>query len=292
MSGCTGVPGFTKPMSTGNGSVINLRVRNFVPERDDFPVPVQSGRWLGTFEFIAINPIATIFVPSQPLWVNQNAQIEYFEDPDETFDLITFRATPSLQPGYVYQVQASLDYATISQLKEAGTEYPEWIKERYLPIPTTVTPRTRQLAEEITFGLETPYEKAVAITNYLRKNIEYVEMIDEDPPGNQETLDWFLFDLRQGFCNYYATAEVILLRSVGIPARWAIGYASGEKAIDPQTKLALYTVLQRNAHAWPEVYFPGIGWVEFEPTVSQPEIVRLAGDTSDSWARSASGYRV
>jgi len=76
--------------------------------------------------------------------------------------------------------------------------------------------------------------------------------------------------LKQGFCNYYATAEVILLRSVGIPARLAVGYAQGDNVDDP----LLYTVRQRDAHAWPEVYFPGVGWVEFEPTASQPTLVR------------------
>lgn len=259
----------------------NLQARNYLPERDDFLIPILDGRWIGTFEIIAVNPVATIYTPSQPLWIDQNALVEFFENPDGTVDLITFRASPTISPGYMYRVQAALDYATVVQLISAGDDYPDWVKERYLNIPTTVTDRTRQLAEEITFGLETPYEKAIAITNYLRKNIEYVEVITEDPPKNQETLDWFLFDLRQGFCNYYATAEVILLRSVGIPARWATGYATGEKAFERETNQVTYTILQRHAHAWPEVYFPGIGWIEFEPTVSQPEIVRLPGDPSD-----------
>jgi hypothetical protein len=258
----------------------NLRVRNFIPERDNFPVLDPFGRWLGTFEFIAVSPIATMYTPAQPLWVNHPAQVEYYENADGTQDVTTFRAMPSIDPGYVYSVQASVSYATITQLKAAVEDYPDWVKERYLQLPTSITPRTRQLAEDITFGLETPYEKAAAITNYLRKNIEYVDTIKKTQPSNQEILDWFLFDLHQGFCNYYASAEVVLLRAVGIPARYSLGYASGERVIDERTNQALYTVLQRNAHAWPEVYFPSIGWVEFEPTVSQPEIVRLAGDNS------------
>ena len=255
----------------------NLQARYFTPERDDFPLPEQEGRWQGTFEFIAVAPVATMYTPAQPVWVSEDAQVEYYEDPDGNFDLTTFRATPSLDPGYVYSVQASVSHATIAELKAAGTDYPDWIKQRYLQLPDSVTQRTRQLAEEITFGLETPFEKVSAVTNYLRKNITYVDIIEADMPRNQETMDWFLFDLRQGFCNYYATAEVVLLRSVGIPARWSIGYAAGERTFDPRTSQANYAVLQRNAHAWPEVYFPGIGWIEFEPTVSQPEIVREAG---------------
>jgi hypothetical protein len=79
---------------------------------------------------------------------------------------------------------------------------------------------------------------------------------------------WVLKDHKQGFCNYYASAEVLLLRSIGIPARLAVGFARGELAD------GVYTVFRRDAHAWPEVYFPGIGWVEFEPTASEPPLVR------------------
>jgi hypothetical protein len=88
-------------------------------------------------------------------------------------------------------------------------------------------------------------------------------------------LDWFLFDLRQGFCNYYASSEVILLRSLGIPARLAVGYAEGER----QPRSNTYLVRQRDAHAWPEVYFPGIGWIEFEPTASQDPLSRPPGES-------------
>ena len=89
---------------------------------------------------------------------------------------------------------------------------------------------------------------------------------------------WVLTDHKQGFCNYYASAEVLLLRSIGIPARLAVGFARGE--LDD----GVYTVFRRDAHAWPEVYFPAVGWVEFEPTTSEPPLVRptsiAAGDDS------------
>ncbi|MBS3784694.1 MAG: transglutaminase domain-containing protein, partial [Anaerolineae bacterium] len=94
------------------------------------------------------------------------------------------------------------------------------------------------------------------------------------PAANQEPLDWFLFDLRAGFCNYYASSEVVLLRSLGIPARLAVGFAQGEH----QRGTNINLVYERNAHAWPEVYFPGFGWVEFEPTVSEDPIYRPLGE--------------
>jgi transglutaminase-like putative cysteine protease len=86
-------------------------------------------------------------------------------------------------------------------------------------------------------------------------------------------MEWFLFDEQTGFCNYYATAQVLMLRSLGIPARFVVGYAQGE--YDPQTKT--YTVRKKDSHAWPEVYFIDYGWMPFEPTVDQPALIRPLG---------------
>jgi hypothetical protein len=135
------------------------------------------------------------------------------------------------------------------------------------------------------------------VTDYLRNNIEYNQSISQPPP-NQERIDWFLFDYKKGFCNYYASAEVILLRALGIPARMAVGFAQGEREIPPIQLLppgagrditheqisetSTYVVRQKDAHAWPEVFFPGIGWVIFEPTVSQPATFRLSGETTNT----------
>ncbi len=92
-----------------------------------------------------------------------------------------------------------------------------------------------------------------------------------------------LFDLRPGFCSYYASTEVILLRSLGIPARLAVGFAQGERQ-DDESEGDIYLVRQRDAHAWPEVYFPGLGWVEFEPTASQLPIQRRLGESQPATA--------
>src|SRR5438477_587036 len=78
--------------------------------------------------------------------------------------------------------------------------------------------------------------------------------------------------LRRGYCNYYASAEVIMLRSLGIPARLAVGFNQGQ--VDTSTNT--FHILEQNAHAWPEVFFPNYGWVEFEPTASESPLVRPA----------------
>lgn len=254
-------------------STINRR-QNYRPLDTELQLGRDDARWAGSFEIFTISPLATFMVPSQPLWLNRPGQIEFAENPDGTIDLSVIRPTPALKPGQIYNVQSAIINATEVELRQAGLEYPNWILGRYLQLPDTITPRTRQLAAQITAGLDNPYDKAVAITNYLRQNYNYVETLEKGPPADQEAIDWFLFDARQGFCNYYSTAQIVLLRSIDIPARWAVGYAEGEYA-----EIGLYTVRQKDSHAWPEVYFPGFGWVEFEPTASQPEIARLPGES-------------
>ena len=268
-------------------SAINT-VYTYNPEDDELPLPVEAGRWFGTFDIVSAVNLSTLYMPPQPVWTSQPGQVEYALNPDGTLDISTFRAIPSVDPGDVYETHASISYATESKLMAAGSIYPDWIVERYLSLPDTITPRTRQLAADITAGLETPYEKTVAITDFLRQNIEYVETIEDELPNDQDLIDWFLFDYQKGFCNYYATAEVVLLRTLGIPARWAVGYAEGERIIDENEATrgnrfsgGSFIVRQKDAHAWPEVYFPSIGWVEFEPTAAQPNILRLPGGPNE-----------
>ena len=147
------------------------------------------------------------------------------------------------------------------------------MRDRYLQLPPEITARTRQLAAEITADGLTPYDKAEAITEWLRRNIHYNDQRPA-PPSGVEPVDDLLFTSKEGYCNYYASAEVVMLRSLGIPARLAVGFAQGEFAADR----GVYRVRETDAHAWPQVYFPGYGWVEFEPTVAQSPLQRLPGD--------------
>ncbi|MCX6067628.1 MAG: transglutaminase-like domain-containing protein [Chloroflexi bacterium] len=103
----------------------------------------------------------------------------------------------------------------------------------------------------------------------------YSDTIPAPPPGT-DPLNWFLFGWKSGFCNYYASAEVLLLRSAGIPARMVVGYSQGTSG-----NYGMYSVRGQDAHAWPEVYFPKIGWVEFEPTVNQDALIRPSGEETN-----------
>jgi len=171
-----------------------------------------------------------------------------------------------LKAGQSYRVVSSITVADEESLRRAGTEYPSWVAPRYLQLPDSFPPRVRALAEQITAGRDTPYDKAAAIESYLR-NIPYNQQIN-GPASGQDGVDYFLFEVKQGYCDYYASAMVTMLRAVGVPARYVRGYSLGEQDGD------IFHVRASDAHAWPEVFFPGYGWIEFEPTAALPAIVR------------------
>jgi transglutaminase-like putative cysteine protease len=168
-----------------------------------------------------------------------------------------------------YKVDTYVPIPSVEQLRQATGYYPQHIRDLYFSLPATVTERVHRLAQDITRGNETPYDKAKAIETYLRTNYPY-DLGIAAPPQDQDVVDYFLFDLRRGYCDYYATAMVVLARSSGLPARFVSGYAPGEY----DAPNAQYVIREKHAHSWAEVYFPEIGWVEFEPTGYQPEIIR------------------
>jgi len=169
-----------------------------------------------------------------------------------------------------YQVDSYVSQVTVEKLRAASADYPEGIRAHYLSLPAELPPRVHQLVETITRGINNPYDKAKAIERYLRTHYPY-DLKVPVPPKDQDVADYFLFDLKKGYCDYYATAMVVLARSSGLPSRFVSGYSSGSY----DAPNAQYVVREINAHSWAEIYFPGIGWIEFEPTASQPEIVRL-----------------
>lgn len=220
-----------------------------------------------------------VYSPSQAVWFSRSGMV--FTSPaGDAKDVIAWHAYPALKSGETYQVDAALINPNIEQLREAGTEYPGWVTDKYLQMPESFSPRIEALASEITANAATPYDKTLAVTSYLRQNIKYAQTVPT-PPRNQDILEWILFEHKEGYCVYYATSEVLMLRSLGIPARMAVGFAQGERSVSGDTVLGeeraedegitadKYIVRKLNAHAWPEVYFPNIGWVEFEPTGNQ-----------------------
>lgn len=187
-----------------------------------------------------------------------------------------------LQLGDRYEVTSNLSVADESSLRNAGSAYPAHITADYLDVPTEITQRTLDLADELTAQYDNPYDKAIAVQNFLREHIEYNDQIDAPPP-DVEPIDFILFESPEGYCNYYASAMAMMLRSQGIPTRLGRGYASGEFNEDN----GLYRVRASDAHVWVEVYFPTYGWIQFEPTAIIETVAREAG--SDEPAPDAGG---
>jgi transglutaminase-like putative cysteine protease len=236
-----------------------------------------ESRGLPTGEYLFSVPQANLIfliTPPRPVWTDRAAILSYFPIQGGELEPILFQAFPPILAGQQYKVHAALSSPTVAELSAAGQQYPSWVTDRYLQLPADLPPSIPALASQISTGADTPYTKTEAITQYLRTHIRYSKVVPPAPPG-EDSLAWFLFDYQAGFCNYYATAEVMMLRTLGIPARLAVGYAQGEYQ-PPDLRI----VRQEDAHAWPEVFFPGIGWVEFEPTASQAPLVRPSGEAT------------
>jgi transglutaminase-like putative cysteine protease len=170
-----------------------------------------------------------------------------------------------------YRADSVIPDATEEQLRAAGTVYPDWILRRYLQLPAGLPPRINALALSLAASAVTPYDQANVIQDYLRSRYDYSLEITAPPPS-RDVVDYFLFDSRTGYCDYYASAMVVLARAAGISARLATGFGPGSFKLDTLQ----FIVLEADAHSWPELYFPGIGWVEFEPTSSRNPIQRPA----------------
>jgi transglutaminase-like putative cysteine protease len=220
--------------------------------------------------------VTQLHMLSQPLEVDIPARAQYSPVPAQTHDgvvplnVATVQSRRPLKAGDMYTAVSSVSVADVQSLRGAGTTYPRWVKEKYLQLPDDLPERVKALAAEITAGKDKPYDKVAALESYLRK-IEYDESIPPPPPG-VDSVDWFLFDQRAGYCDYYASSLITMARSLGIPARLAAGYSIGE--YDPE--IEAYRQYEYDAHSWPEVFFPKYGWIEFEPTAADPEIVRPA----------------
>jgi transglutaminase-like putative cysteine protease len=194
----------------------------------------------------------------------------------------SLRAGVNLYNGAVYTVVSRRALTTPALLRTANDrlEIPPSIVDQYAAAPVT-TPRVRALAARITANAPTTYDKVRAIETWMSQHTKYTIDIPPLPKGT-DAVDQFLFVDRRGFCEQIGTSLVVMLRSLGIPARLAVGYAQGER--NPFT--GLYEVRASDAHAWAQVYFPGVGWQSFDPTASVP----LAGDSaidgagSGAWA--------
>lgn len=254
--------------SAGQWSVLPASNATFDPKLGDLAIPNEQDRSLVKLQVTSQFRTQTLlYSPAQPVWVDRPATILAFVPQAGQYDTFYWEASSPVPAGGVYVMRAELANPNVQQLEAAGTTYPQWITDRYLQVPESIHDEFKALAEKASAGQASPYDQAAAITDYLRANLQYSDTVPA-PPEGQDPIAWVLFDYKKGFCNYYASAEVLMLRSLGIPARMAVGFAEGK------VQDGIYVVRNRDAHAWPEVYFPGYGWIEFEPTANQAPLVR------------------
>ncbi|AZP05002.1 transglutaminase-like domain-containing protein [Jeotgalibaca ciconiae] len=154
-----------------------------------------------------------------------------------------------------------------SLLRNAPEIEEELLEAEELQVPNSVPLRVWELAAEITEGSNTVYDRVLAIENYLRSEagLRYSMREASFVPEGEDYVDHFLFESKVGYCDNFSTAMVILARMNGIPARWAKGFNGGTQQTNEEGN-TFYEITNANAHSWPEIYFPEVGWVPFEPT--------------------------
>ncbi len=158
-----------------------------------------------------------------------------------------------------YDATSDISKPSAAELRKSGLNYPPQISEAYLRFQP-VDPRIPQLAADITRSAKNDYDKAAAIENYLRTRFGYTLQLPQttvkDPLAN------FLFERKQGHCEYFASSMAVMLRTLGIPSRVVNGFRSDEF----NDITGSYVVRAKDAHSWVEAYFPGYGWQTFDPT--------------------------
>lgn len=208
---------------------------------------------------------------AQMLWNSQDAQL-YWHGYSGDQRQIDYPHT--------YKVVSEIPVIPVAELAKQSYErlYPSAVPSQYLQLPSDLPNRVTALAEEISRNGTTPYEKVTLMTDYLRQNYRYNNRPNLALKQSDDFVESFLFEIKEGYCDYFSTALIVMARSQGIPARWVKGFAPGMLSNagvrDGETK-TLYQVSNADAHSWVEVYFgEEYGWVSFEatPGFTSPEL--------------------
>jgi len=201
-----------------------------------------------------VTDLASIWLPAafRPVRVEGLDSVSYNRD---TASLITPESTTD---GDRYSVRSAIPQLTPELLRTAPAAVPTAIAARYLVAPP-VDDRVRSEALRITSAGATAYDKARALQDYFHRGFKYD--LNARPGHDARALENFLFHTKTGYCEQFSGAYAVMARLAGLPARVAVGFTPGELQSD-----GLYHVRDEHAHAWPEIYLDGFGWVAFEPT--------------------------
>jgi protein-glutamine gamma-glutamyltransferase len=252
------------------------------PDHDSVTIPAGMSGWINLLErppepdptatilryTILLQPVATdtMFAPANAISIRGNLSGEGSNQESGARRSYVIRdATGSLFNPFHnfstlrYEGFSLLPARNVPRLRAASTDYPLDIRGTYLQLPK-LDPRIPELARQITARAQTAFDKTITLENYLRSHYAYNLNLTGKP--GDDPLAHFLFETRSGHCEYFASAMAILLRTLGIPTREVNGFLPGEY----NDLGGDYVVRASDAHSWVEVYFPGSGWMTFDPT--------------------------
>ena len=270
----------TKDVYTGKGWLADpgttFPVR-FLPEQNVPLEPFESG--------VATEPLTSSVIPKigyphivYPLGVSQvdapgsTKSLEFSLDP-ATEKILSLADGEAGVIG-PYEVTYDSPVYSVEKLQASGADSlpvgnfaNSQLLEKYTQLPPELPERIGELAAEVTQGRQTWLDKAKAVENYFQLNdFVYDQTLVGVPSEDQDYVDQFLFETQRGYCDNFSTSMVVMMRSIGIPTRWVKGYTEGEYKESLEDGRRIYEVTNNNAHSWVEVFFPGVGWVPFEPT--------------------------
>jgi hypothetical protein len=219
---------------------------------------------------VLMEPIANnvFFLAPEALNLAGNYRLVSRDDAGAVFD------TDLERPVSTYNAESNVAQPRPAELRNAAQEYPPAVLLNYLQLPR-LDPRVTPLAEQITAAESNNYDKAVALERYLRMHYGYTLQLGRS--ARRDPLAYFLFERKQGHCEYFASAMAVMLRTLKIPSRVVNGFRTGEF----NDVTSQYLVRASNAHSWVEAYFPRYGWISFDPTPAAPAQVRTG------WSRLA-----
>ncbi len=192
----------------------------------------------------------------------------------EVTDQRAIRTASPVPSGTTYAGTSVLATQDPAVLRASEGSVPERLRERYTQLPEDTPDRVGERTARIVDGADTTYDAVAAVEEWLRTGKRYSLGADRE---SESIADTFIFEMEAGYCEYFATAMTTMLRTQDIPARYVVGYTSGE-----QTRTGEYAVRGQNAHAWVEVYFPEVGWVPFDPTPPADRIATEQANLGDN----------
>lgn len=297
--------GETKAEYTGQGWTDrkDMETTPAAPGTRDLPADkltdgdVETKRVTQTFTILRKDRLPVLFgaghINNLTAWdgVSGSAKLTWNKEEQE----LKFQRAAAVESYTVESDMLVIDENKLRSAKSHGAQAPFDLAP-YEQLPA-IPDRVSELAAGIAAAASNDYDKAKALESYLRLNYPYTNTPDVSLQKSKDIADAFLFEIKEGYCDYYSTAFVVMARAVGLPTRWVKGYATGSNRLDEEgyrmgagyvpdpSGAGTYTVRNADAHSWAEVYFEGVGWVPFEPTagfsVPQPTVQGTQPDLPD-----------